>query len=412
MLLIRNIGQLVTVSGASTPRSGVDQSALGIIENAAIVIEGGLIAWVGEESELRVDSEADIAEIDAIGRLVTPGLVDAHTHLVHGGRREREFEMRALGKTYAEIMSAGGGIYATVEATRKSSLDELVSHAEAHLKIMLAHGTTTVEAKSGYGLDIHTELRQLEAVRILVDKQPVELVATFMGAHAVPSGMSGDEFTDWLCETAIPEVAAQGIAKFNDVFCERGVFTAAQTETVLQRGKEFGLMPKIHADELCDTGGAALAARAGAISADHLHCASEAGLAAMADAGTVAVLLPGTAVFLGLDAHAPARRMIDLGVPVALGTDFNPGSCYCESMPLIMSFACSQFGMTPAEAWVASTINAACAIGLEDKLGSIERGKQADLVIWDADDYRMIPYHMGINLARTVIKRGEVVRRN
>jgi imidazolonepropionase len=407
-LLIGNIGQLITMAGEPHARVGAEMSDLALIRNAAVLIEGQNVIGCGVEDTVYAAATTlgDFDEIDAAGAVVTPGLIDAHTHLVHGGTRQGEFEARALGKTYAEIMDGGGGIYSSVLATRAATLPELVAAAKLHLAEMLAHGTTTCEAKSGYGLDLETELRQLKAVSILNREQPVELIATFMGAHAVPAGTDQGDYVDWLCGVALPEVAASGLARFNDVFCELGVFTQEESEQILLAGKRFGLQPKIHADELNDTGGAALSARIGAISADHLHCASDVGLLAMADAGTIAVLLPGTAVFLGLTVHAPARRMIEAGVAVALGSDFNPGSCYCRSMPLIMSFACTQLGMSPAEALAASTVNAAYASGVGGRVGTIEVGKQADLVLWDADDYRMMPYAMGANLVRTVIKKG------
>jgi imidazolonepropionase len=306
-------------------------------------------------------------------------------------------------------MAAGGGIYASVRMTRGATRDQLVQTTERHLWTMLAHGTTTVEAKSGYGLDLDTEIRQLEALQEVSTRQPVEIVPTYLGAHAVSPDQEADAYVQWICEEAIPEVARQRLARFCDVFCEKGVFTPEQSERILRAGLRHGLGAKLHADELADTGGAALAARVGATSADHLHCANEAGLAAMAKVGVIATLLPGTAIFLGLGHHAPARRMVELGVPIAVATDFNPGSCYCESLPLMLSFACTQLRLTPAEALVAATINAAYAVGMGARIGSLEVGKQADIVLWNADDYRLIPYHMGINLAKTVIKRGRIV---
>lgn len=410
-LVIRNAAQLVTMAGPVGPRAGERQSELAIIEDGAVAVSAGRIVAVGPtESVLSTSGiTADTAEIDAHGSVVTPGLVDSHTHLIFSGTRQHEFELRARGATYGEIMAAGGGIYASVRATQSASVEELAQNAERHLRTMLSHGTTTVEAKSGYGLDRETEIRQLEAIPLLNSRQPVEVVPTYLGAHAVPLGQEADAYVDWMCAEAIPEIARRRLARFCDVFCEQGVFTSAQSERVLRAGLQHGLQAKIHADELTDTGGALLAARLGAISADHLHCANKTGLKAMADAGVIATLLPGTAVFLGLPHHAPARRMIELGVPVAIATDFNPGSCYSESLPLMLSFACTQLKLSPAEALVGATINAAYALSLGDHIGSIEIGKQADLVVWEADDYRLIPYHMGINLVNTVINRGLVV---
>jgi imidazolonepropionase len=412
-LVIRNVGQLVTAAGPPTPRAGRWQSELGIVADGAIAVSGERIVAVGSQGAVLCTPGIDgrTLEIDARGALVTPGLIDSHTHLGFFGTRQHEFELRSAGATYAEIMAVGGGIYASVRTTRNATLGQLTQTAVGHLRVMLAHGTTTVEAKSGYGLDRDTELRQLEALRQANDTGPIEIVPTYMGAHAVPERTEAEAYVDWLCREAIGEVAERGLARFCDVFCERNVFTPEQSERILRAGQENGLRAKLHADELADTGGAMLAARLGAVSADHLHCANEAGLAAMADAGVIATLLPGTAVFLGLHHHAPARRMVELGVPIAIATDFNPGSCYSESLPLMLSFACTQLKLSPAEALVGATINAAHAVALADRIGSLEAGKQADMILWDADDYRMIPYHMGVNLVRTVIKRGRIVHR-
>ncbi|HZT42229.1 MAG TPA: imidazolonepropionase [Chthonomonadaceae bacterium] len=412
-LLIHNVGQLVTVAGPPGPRAGALQGELGIVANGAVAVSGETIAAAGpEEAVLKSPGiDAQTVEIDAGGAVVTPGLIDSHTHLAFAGTRQNEFELRVRGATYEEIMAAGGGIYASVRRTREVSLEQLAENAESHLRTMLAYGTTTAEAKSGYGLDLDTEIRQLEALRLAGERQPVEVVPTYLGAHAVPQGMEPDAYVAWMEAEAIPEIARRELACFCDVFCERGAFTPEQSERILRAGQRHGLQAKLHADELADTGGALLAARLGAVSADHLHCANEAGLKAMAEAGVIATLLPGTAVFLGLPHHAPARRMVEMGVPVAIATDFNPGTCYSESLPLMLSFACTQLHLTPAEALVGATLNAAYAAGRGDHLGSLEAGKQADLVIWDADDYRLIPYHMGINLARSVIKRGQIVLR-
>lgn len=420
-LIIVHAEQLLTMAHpdgpdgtpVSGPFVGPDQGRIGLIEDGAIACLDGEIVAVGTTEEIlaQVREVPDIVTIDARGKLVTPGLVDAHTHLVFAGTREREFELRARGASYAEIMQAGGGIHSTVRATRDASKAELLESARTRLQTMLEHGATTVEAKSGYGLDFDTEVKQLEVLIELSRRHPVDVVPTFMGAHAVPRDHDPEAFVKWLCEDAIPKIAIRALARFCDVFCEKGVFTPEQTERILKAAKANGLGAKIHADELCDTGGAALAARLGAVSADHLHHSNEDGLAAMAEAGTVAVLLPGTAVFLGMTEHAPARRMVELGVPVAVATDFNPGSCFSESLPLMMSLACTQLKLTPQEAWVAVTRNAAHAVSRGHRVGSIEVGKQADLVVWDAPDYRMVPYRMGINLVETVVKLGKVVHR-
>lgn len=410
-LVLRNARQLLTLAGPPAPRAGALQGELGLIEDGAIALHQGEIVAVGSTDQVLSELELEGPEIDATGLVVTPGLVDSHTHLVFAGTRQHEYELRSQGASYAQIMEAGGGIHASVRLTRAASKRELITRAERHLAIMLEHGTTTVEAKSGYGLDFDTEVRQLEALVELGRKSRVDVVPTFLGAHAVPQGEDPEAYVDWLVSEAIPKLATRRLARFCDVFCERGVFTPEQSERILRAAQAQGMGAKLHADELVDTGGAMLAARLGAVSADHLHCANEEGLKAMAAAGVVATLLPGTGIFLGMDAHAPARRMVELGVPVALATDFNPGSCYCESLPLIMTFACSILKLSPAEALVAATLNGAHAVARAHRVGSLEVGKQADLVVWDADDYRMIPYHMGINLVRTVIKRGRIVPR-
>lgn len=410
-LLIVHAGQLLTMAGPAAPRAGKLQGELGLVEDGAIAVYQGEIVAVGPTATVQamVELADDGREIDVAGRVVSPGLVDSHTHLVFAGTRQAEYELRAQGASYAEIMAAGGGIHASVRRTREATRRELVMSAEKHLATMLAHGTTTVEAKSGYGLDMETEIRQLEAIEELGNKSPVDVVSTFMGAHAVPRGQEPEAYVDWLVSEAIPRVAMRGLARFCDVFCEAGVFTPAQTERILRAAQAQGMGAKLHADELVDTGGAALAARLGAVSADHLHCANDEGLKAMAAANVVATLLPGTGVFLGMKEHAPARRMVELGVPVALATDFNPGSCFSESLPLMMSFACSILHLSPAEAMVAATVNGAHALARAHRVGSLEVGKQADMVVWDADDYRLIPYHMGVNQVRCVFKRGRLV---
>jgi len=359
------------------------------------------------------------ARLDALGGAVTPGLVDPHTHLLFGGSREDELELRQRGAGYMEILAAGGGILSTVAKTRAASAEALLVHGRRWLDEMLSHGTTTIEAKSGYGLDLQTELRLLEVAYQLGREGPIEIVPTYLGAHAVPP-----EFRDRpdgraayvrsVIEEQLPGVAAQGRARFCDVFCEEGAFTAEQSEQILRAGASLGLAPRLHADELVPSGGAELAASIGAASADHLAAPSEAGidaLAAAADEGrpVVATLLPATTWFLMKPHHAPARTFIDRGIPVAIGTDFNPGTSPTPSLPLAMTVACLNLGMSPDEALAAATINAAHAIGLGDEVGSLEAGKAADLVIWSVPTSRQIPYWPAANLARTVVKRGRVV---
>ncbi|MBW7642192.1 MULTISPECIES: imidazolonepropionase [unclassified Geobacillus] len=413
-LFVRRARQLVTLAGSSAaPLVKEKMSDLGIIENGSVWIENGTIVAVGADDELArqfADRLAEAEVIDAKGKTVTPGLVDPHTHLVYAGSREHEWTMRLHGATYMEIMNAGGGIHATTKATREASEEMLYEESKRRLDQFLLHGVTTVEAKSGYGLSLEHEIKQLEIAKRLHDTHPVDVVSTFLGAHAVPPEWKHDpdEYVRLVIDEMIPEAARLGLAEFNDVFCERGVFTPEQARLILEAGKAHGLTPKIHADEIEPYGGAELAAEVGAISADHLLRASDEGIRRMADRGVIGVLLPGTAFFLMTQA-ADARRLIDAGVPVALATDCNPGSSPTVSLPLVMSLACLHMGMTPAEAMAAATINAAHAIGRGHLVGSLEPGKKADLVIFNVPNYVQIMYHYGVNHAETVIKGGKVV---
>ncbi|KAF0995512.1 imidazolonepropionase [Geobacillus sp. TFV-3] len=413
-LFIRRARQLVTLAGGSAaPLVKEKMSDLHIIENGSVWIENGTITAVGSDDELarrfadRLD-EADV--IDARGKTVTPGLIDPHTHLVYAGSREREWTMRLDGAAYMEIMNAGGGIHATTKATREASEETLYEESKQRLDQFLLHGVTTVEAKSGYGLSLEHEIKQLEAAKRLHDTHPVDVVSTFLGAHAVPPEWKHDpdEYVRLIINEMIPEVSRRGLAEFNDVFCERGVFTPDEARRILEAGNEYGLTPKIHADEIEPYGGAELAAEVGAISADHLLRASDEGVRRMAERGVIGVLLPGTAFFLMTKA-ADARRLIDAGVPVALATDCNPGSSPTVSLPLVMSLACLHMRMTPAEAMAAATINAAHAIGRGHLVGSLEPGKKADLVMFNVPNYVQIMYYYGVNHVEMVIKGGEVV---
>ncbi|WP_096225457.1 imidazolonepropionase [Geobacillus sp. FJAT-46040] len=413
-LFVRRARQLVTLAGSSAaPLVKEKMSDLGIIENGSVWIENGTIVAVGADDELArqfADRLAEAEVIDAKGKTVTPGLVDPHTHLVYAGSREHEWTMRLHGATYMEIMNAGGGIHATTKATREASEEMLYEESKRRLDQFLLHGVTTVEAKSGYGLSLEHEIKQLEVAKRLDDTHPVDIVSTFLGAHAVPPEWKHDpdEYVRLVIDEMIPEVSRRGLAEFNDVFCERGVFTPDQARLILEAGKEHGLTPKIHADEIEPYGGAELAAEVGAISADHLLRASDEGIRRMADGGVIGVLLPGTAFFLMTQA-ADARRLIDAGVPVALATDCNPGSSPTVSLPLVMSLACLHMRMTPAEALAAATINAAHAIGRAHMIGSLEPGKKADLVVFNVPNYVQIMYYYGVNHAETVIKDGKVV---
>ncbi|WP_163100793.1 imidazolonepropionase [Peribacillus alkalitolerans] len=413
-IFIRNASQLVTLEGSSkAPLVKEAMSDLKVIENGSLWIEHGEIQAVGtdvELSQIYKDRMGEAQIIDATGKLVTPGLVDPHTHLVFAGSRENEFNMRLQGATYMEIMNNGGGIHATTSRTKAATHEELFNESYERLNGFLIHGVTTVEAKSGYGMEWETEKKQLEVAKKLNEKHIIDIVSTFMGAHAVPKEYKGnpDEFVDLLIDEMIPQVAELGLAEFNDVFCEHGVFTPEQSKKILEAGKQYGLNPKIHADEIEPYEGAELAAEVGAISADHLLKASEQGMKMMAKAGVVGVLLPGTAYFLMAES-ANGRKMIDLGVPVALSTDCNPGSSPTVSLPFIMNLGCLKMGMTPAEVLTAATINAAHAINRADRIGSLEVGKQADITIFNSPNYMKLQYSYGVNHTDTVIKKGRVV---
>ncbi|MGE7092465.1 imidazolonepropionase [Lysinibacillus sp. NPDC048646] len=413
-ILIKNANEVITLkSVAQGPRIKEQMRDITIIPQGSVLIEKNRIVAIGTFAQLEVDypdliKEAEV--IDATGKVVMPGLVDCHTHLVHGGTREQEFNMRLNGSTYMEIMNGGGGIHATTKQTREASFDELYGKTLRHLDVFLKHGITTVEAKSGYGLDWENERKQLEVAKKLQATHAIDIVSTFMGAHAVPRDYKGreDEFVDMLVGDMLPKVAELGLAEFNDVFCEKGVFTPAQARRILEAGKALALTPKIHADEIEPYKGAELAAEVGAISAEHLLVASDEGIQKMAATGTIAVLLPGTAFFLRAP-FARGRLMIDEGVPVAISTDFNPGSSPTISLPFIMNLACMHMGMTLEEILTATTINAAYALNRGDQIGSLEAGKQADVIMLDVANYKQLQYFYGMNHTHTVIKNGRVV---
>jgi imidazolonepropionase len=416
-LIVEGAAELLTLAGAGhRPRRGDEMRDLGIIGCGALAARRGKIVWVGPSSELltAVRPMAFCKLIHAYGKTVMPGLVDPHTHLIFAGSRENEFALRIQGKTYLEIGAAGGGINATVAATRQASKAELAFGARRALNRMLRLGTTTVEAKSGYGLDVETEIRMLEVIQDLNQDEPMSVVPTFMGAHEIPPEFrrNPEAYVDLLITQMIPAVGGRKLARFCDVFCETGVFSVEQTERIFRAALAAGMETRVHADELTDLGGAAMAARVKARTADHLLYANDDGIRAMAQAGVIAVLLPGTAYFLHMPRYARARDMIAAGVPVALATDFNPGSCMTESMPLIMNMACTQMRMLPAEAITAATINAAWAIGEQECAGSLEVDKQADLLVLDAPNHEHLCYHFGVNLVERVIKRGKVVVEN
>lgn len=411
-IVIKNISQLITIAGEDKPRTGKEMSEIGLIENGVIAISNDRIIYVGQgelPEEFKVDYNTLV--IDGTGKTVTPGLVDPHTHLVHGGSRENELEMKLNGAKYLDILKAGGGIHSTVRATKNASFQELYSKAKKSLDTMLEFGLTTIEAKSGYGLDTETELKQLRVAKELHKNHPVDIVSTFLGAHAIPMEYKEniEQFIDIVINDMMPKVQEEKLAEFCDVFCEDGVFTVNQTRKILNEAKKYGMKPKIHADEIEPLGGAELAAEVQAISGDHLVAATEEGMKRMAENSVIANLLPGTSFNLGMGKFANARKMIEMSVPVALSTDYNPGSCPTENIQLIMTLASLRMKMTPQEVITAVTINAASSIERQNEIGSLVEGKKADIAIFNAPNLSYIIYHFGINHIDKVIKNGKVV---
>lgn len=404
-LLIINASNIATCSG--------DEGA-GIIENGYVAVKDGRIFDFGQGAAPAGLADGHTLVIDASNKTVTPGLIDAHTHLVHGGSREKELPMKLKGVPYLEILKMGGGILSTVRNTRKATKEELKQKAMKSLNTMLLYGTTTVEAKSGYGLDFDNEIKCLEVARELNEEHPVDVVSTYMGAHAVPEEYKGDTegYIKFMDEKVMPYVSENKLAEFMDVFCEDGVFSPEESRRIMKNGLKHGFRLKIHADEIVPLQGAELAAELGAISAEHLLAASEEGIEAMAKAGVTAVVLPGTSFYLMLGKYAQARKMMDKGVRVAIATDYNPGTSPTESLQTVMAYACFGMKLTPEEILKAMTLNAAYAVGREKEIGSIEKGKKADLVIFDAPNVDYIVYHYGINHVDRVIKGGRVVVEN
>jgi len=404
-LLLKNIGILATPTGA-VAKSGAEQREISLTYDAMVGIKDGKIVYAGSAD----DSLNASAVFDCGGKLVTPGLVDAHTHLVFGGWRQKELGLKLEGVSYLDILRAGGGILSTVEHTRMTTEAELVEKGKALLQEMLLFGVTTCEAKSGYGLNTETELKQLRVANTLDETQPVDIISTFMGAHAFPKEYNDNRagYIDYLINEMLPIVAKEELAEFCDIFCETAVFTPDESRRILLEAKKFGLRPKIHADEIDPIGGAEMAAEVGAISAEHLIQASNDGIMAMADKNVIAVLLPATSFYLDKP-FARAREMINAGVPVAVATDFNPGSSPSLNMQFVLNLACLKYKLTPAEALTAATLNGAAAIERADVCGSVEVGKQADLVVWKANDLEYIFYRYGSNLVDSVIKSGEMV---
>ncbi len=413
-LLITGATQLLTLRGRG-PRRGKSLSQLGIIPDGALLIREGRIFAVGPTAKVEKLAAARKAEkIDVGGRVVLPGFVDSHTHLIHAASRAEEYELKIQGASYEEIARKGGGILNSVQKLRAATSQQLKRRARAALEVFAAHGTTTIEAKSGYGLDVASELKILSLHKELSAAQPIEIVSTFLGAHVVPIEFRGkasgpDEYVRLLTDWLIPEVGANGLADYCDVFCDRGAFSRAQSKQVLAAGIENKLIPRLHAEQLTRTGAAQLAVELGAASCDHLEQINAADIRALAKSNTVASLLPGCDFHLGLKQYAPARKLIEGGAIVALATDYNPGTSPTMSMPMVLSLACTQLRMTPAEAIVAATYNAAYSLGRHKRIGSLEVGKQADLAVFEVEDYREIPYYFGVNTCWLTLKSGNVI---
>lgn len=412
-LIIKNANELVTLAGENQgPRTKEQMKEMGIIKNGCVAVSGKKICAVGTldqiEGQIEISSETEI--IDAKGKTVMPGFVDPHTHLIFSGSREDELKFKLEGKSYLDILQMGGGILWTVRETRKASFDELLALAKKRLDRMLSLGTTTIEAKSGYGLETETEIKSLKVIKQLNEDHVMDLVPTFLGAHAIPPEFAdnSDGYVDLVINEMLPKVNEGSLAEFCDVFCEKNVFSVEQSKRILLKGKELGMQPKIHADEIVPLKGAELAAEVQAISASHLMQSSDEGIRMMAESGVIGVLVPGTPFALMEKEYAKAREMIDAGVPLALATDLNP-NCYCESMQFIIALACYNMKMFPAEAISASTINAAHAINRAEVVGSLEVGKQADIIVLDCPNHMHIPYRFGGNLVERVVKGGKIV---
>ena len=411
-LLITGASQLLTLRGRG-PRRGKALSSLGLIEDGALLVRDGLIAAAGTRAKIEALPEAKTAEKMAVGgRVVLPGFVDSHTHLIHAASRAEEYELKISGASHEEIARNGGGILNSVKKLRAATSEKLEKRALAALKQFVAYGTTTIEAKSGYGLNVEAELKILFLHAELQGKQPVEIVSTFLGAHVVPEEFrerGAERYIAVVIEPLLREVSKSKLAEFCDVFCDRGAFTLEQTRQILEEGKRHGLTPRVHAEQLSHTGATQLGVKLSAASCDHLEQIKARDIAALAKSHTVATLLPGCDFHLGLKQYAPARKLIEAGAIVALATDYNPGTSPTVSMPMILSLACTQLRMTPAEAITAATINAAYALRREKQIGSLEVGKFADLAIFEVADYREIPYYFGIDTCWMTIKRGVVV---
>lgn len=409
-LLIKNIGTLQTPVGSYSHR-GAEQGENRKLRDAAVYIRDGVITEITDGGDLPLGAESADVVLDANYRLVTPGLVDGHTHMVFGGYRQHEVAMKLKGATYLDILRAGGGILDTVRRTREADEADLCYKTGKFLDEMMNHGVTTCEAKSGYGLDFSSEMKMLEVIGRLNEFHAMDVIPTFMGPHAIPEEYKGrpDEFIDMVCGEMLPYVKEHKLAEFADIFCEDSVFNYEQSRKYLLRAKELGFGLRIHADEIEAIGGSRLAGELGCVSAEHLISIDEEGLESMAKGGTTAMCLPATSFYLGAN-YAPARRMIEMGIPVACASDFNPGSCPSMNLQFVMNLACLKYRLLPEEVLTAVTINPACAVGRGDRIGTLEVGKQADLVIWDAPDMEMLCYRFGSNMAARVVKKGKIIK--
>jgi imidazolonepropionase len=413
-LLITGAAQLLTLRGGA-PRRGNSLSNLGLVEDGAVLVCDGKIAAVGTRRRVEARKDAkDAQKLDVGGRVVLPGFVDSHTHLIHAASRVEEYELKIRGASYEEIARKGGGILNSVNKLRAATSEALKARARAALEEFASYGTTTIEAKSGYGLDVDSELKILRLQRELKSEQPLEIVSTFLGAHVVPPEFRGkpdgaERYTALLVEQMLPDVANENLAEFCDVFCDRGAFSLVQSRRILGEAQAHGLTPRLHAEQLSHTGATQLAVELGAASCDHLEQVNAADIRALAKSQTVATLLPGCDFHLGWKSYAPARKLIEAGAVVALATDYNPGTSPTVSMPMVLSLACTQLRMTPAEAIAAATINGAYALRRADNIGSLEVDKQADLAVFEVEDYREIPYYFGMQRCWMTVKRGEIV---